>query len=187
MNFNQLTRSATSARAPKPSNYRTEFPLPSSRSPRHAPGRTIKANGKTKPNGTQLLPTGRASRKPLLVSSNGAHLFVQGELTTREYDRTIQVPAGKKTIEHVIQQTGCRTKGGHHPPSRSRQQLRCESSACSQQRRCPPLRGTHPRICTVPDETALASQAYSATPSRPSTVLCAPTLFFRTDRCPVVS
>ncbi len=34
----------------------------------------------------------------------GAHVFVQGELTTREYDRTIQVPSGKKTIEHVIQQ-----------------------------------------------------------------------------------
>jgi single-strand DNA-binding protein len=29
---------------------------------------------------------------------------VQGELATREYDRTIQVPSGKKTIEHVIQQ-----------------------------------------------------------------------------------
>ena len=29
---------------------------------------------------------------------------MQGELTTREYDRTIEVPSGKKTIEHVIQQ-----------------------------------------------------------------------------------
>jgi len=36
--------------------------------------------------------------------AKGAHVFVQGELTTREYDRTIQVPSGKKTIEHVIQQ-----------------------------------------------------------------------------------
>ena len=36
--------------------------------------------------------------------SKGAHVFVQGELTTREYNRTIQVPSGKKTIEHVIQQ-----------------------------------------------------------------------------------
>src|SRR6185312_13559489 len=36
----------------------------------------------------------------------GAHVFVQGELTTREYDRTIKVPAGKgKSIEHTIQQT----------------------------------------------------------------------------------
>jgi single-strand DNA-binding protein len=35
----------------------------------------------------------------------GAHVFVQGELTTREYDRTIKVPAAKgKTIEHTIQQ-----------------------------------------------------------------------------------
>jgi single-strand DNA-binding protein len=39
---------------------------------------------------------------PRLVK--GAHVFVQGELSTREYERTIQVPNGKKTIEHVIQQ-----------------------------------------------------------------------------------
>ena len=36
--------------------------------------------------------------------SKGAHVFVQGELSTREYNRTTQVPSGKKTIEHVIQQ-----------------------------------------------------------------------------------
>jgi single-strand DNA-binding protein len=34
----------------------------------------------------------------------GAHVFVQGELTTREYDRTIDVPTGKKAIKHVIKQ-----------------------------------------------------------------------------------
>jgi single-strand DNA-binding protein len=35
----------------------------------------------------------------------GAHVFVQGELTTREYDRTIKVPTAKgKSIEHTIQQ-----------------------------------------------------------------------------------
>jgi single-strand DNA-binding protein len=34
-----------------------------------------------------------------------AHVFVQGELTTREYDRTIKVPTGKsKSIEYTIQQ-----------------------------------------------------------------------------------
>lgn len=37
--------------------------------------------------------------------AKGAHVFVQGELTTREYDRLIKVPNGKgKNIEHVIQQ-----------------------------------------------------------------------------------
>ena len=34
----------------------------------------------------------------------GAHVFVQGELVTREYDRTITVPNGKTSIEHVIRQ-----------------------------------------------------------------------------------
>jgi single-strand DNA-binding protein len=42
--------------------------------------------------------------------SKGAHVFVQGELTTREYDRTIQVPSGKKIIEHVIQQLAVELK-----------------------------------------------------------------------------
>jgi single-strand DNA-binding protein len=36
--------------------------------------------------------------------TKGTHVFVQGELTTRDYHRTIQVPNGKKSIEHVIQQ-----------------------------------------------------------------------------------
>lgn len=40
----------------------------------------------------------------------GAHVFVQGELTTREYDRTITVPAGKKSVEHVIQQLAVELK-----------------------------------------------------------------------------
>ena len=35
----------------------------------------------------------------------GAHVFVQGELTTREYDRTINIPTGKgKSVEHTVQQ-----------------------------------------------------------------------------------
>ena len=35
----------------------------------------------------------------------GAHVFVQGELTTREYDRTIKVPAARgNTIERTVPQ-----------------------------------------------------------------------------------
>jgi single-strand DNA-binding protein len=49
-----------------------------------------------------LFGQGFAQLTPRLVK--GAHVFVQGELTTREYDRTITVPNGKKAIEHVIQQ-----------------------------------------------------------------------------------
>lgn len=37
--------------------------------------------------------------------AKGTHVFVQGELATREYDGLIKVPNGKgKNIEHVIQQ-----------------------------------------------------------------------------------
>jgi single-strand DNA-binding protein len=31
-------------------------------------------------------------------------VFVQGELTTHEYNRTIQISDGKKTVNHVIKQ-----------------------------------------------------------------------------------
>jgi single stranded DNA-binding protein len=34
----------------------------------------------------------------------GSLVLVQGELSTREYDRTIQVTVGKKPVDHVIQQ-----------------------------------------------------------------------------------
>jgi single-strand DNA-binding protein len=34
----------------------------------------------------------------------GSHVFVQGELQTREYDRTIQIQTGKKSTDHVIKQ-----------------------------------------------------------------------------------
>lgn len=37
-------------------------------------------------------------------------MFVQGELSTREYERTIAVPNGKKSIEHVIQQLAVELK-----------------------------------------------------------------------------
>ncbi len=40
----------------------------------------------------------------------GTHVFVQGELGTREYDRSIKVPNGKKSIEHVIQQLAVELK-----------------------------------------------------------------------------
>ena len=36
--------------------------------------------------------------------AKGSLVYVQGELVTREYDRTIKVPNGKKTIEHTIKQ-----------------------------------------------------------------------------------
>ena len=34
----------------------------------------------------------------------GTHVFVQGELTTRDYDRKIKVGSGKNAIDHTIKQ-----------------------------------------------------------------------------------
>jgi single-strand DNA-binding protein len=42
--------------------------------------------------------------------NKGTHVFVQGEITTREYDRTIQIASGKKSVEHVIQQLAVELK-----------------------------------------------------------------------------
>jgi single-strand DNA-binding protein len=36
--------------------------------------------------------------------AKGAHVFVQGELNTGEYDRTTKVANGKDVIEHVVSQ-----------------------------------------------------------------------------------
>jgi single-strand DNA-binding protein len=40
----------------------------------------------------------------------GTHIFVQGELTTRQYDRIITVPTGKNSVDHVIQQLAVELK-----------------------------------------------------------------------------
>jgi single-strand DNA-binding protein len=42
--------------------------------------------------------------------AKGTHVFVQGELNTREYDRTIQIATGKKTTDHVVKQLAVELK-----------------------------------------------------------------------------
>jgi hypothetical protein len=49
----------------------------------------------------------------------GTLFFVQGELSTREYERTVTVPVGNKTVQHVIQQLAVELRadiirGGRH-------------------------------------------------------------------------
>jgi single-stranded DNA-binding protein len=68
-----------------------------------SPGRTTAATGKTKRNGTKFA-FGNAFSKTAERLVKGSLVYVQGELVTREYDRTIKVPNGKKTIEHTIKQ-----------------------------------------------------------------------------------
>jgi single stranded DNA-binding protein len=34
--------------------------------------------------------------------TTGAHVFVQGEMLTRTYDKTIEIPNGKKPISYII-------------------------------------------------------------------------------------
>jgi single-stranded DNA-binding protein len=71
-------------------------------------GRKGEWKDKTQWHNVVLFGQGFAQLAPRLVK--GAHVFVQGELMTREYDRTIMVPNGKESIEHVIQQLAVELK-----------------------------------------------------------------------------
>jgi len=51
---------------------------------------------------------GFAQMTPRLLK--GTLVFVQGELSTREYDRAIRIPSGKKSMEQVIQQIAVELK-----------------------------------------------------------------------------
>ncbi|MGA8029477.1 MAG: single-stranded DNA-binding protein [Bryobacteraceae bacterium] len=64
----------------------------------------------------------------------GAHVFVQGELTTREYDRTIKVPVAQgKTIEHTTPQLIVKLKADTI-------RILDRSTATGEQRATPPSR-----------------------------------------------
>jgi single-strand DNA-binding protein len=52
----------------------------------------------------QVVAYGDGFSKLAARLASGSHVLVQGEIVTREYERVIKVPNGKKTIEHKIQQ-----------------------------------------------------------------------------------
>ncbi|MBV8832756.1 MAG: hypothetical protein JO108_26440 [Acidobacteriaceae bacterium] len=66
---------------------------------------------------------------------------MQGELTTREYDRTIQVPSGKKTIEHVIQLLAVELKADTIRLLDRTSNSGASEAPAGRQRRCPSLGG----------------------------------------------
>jgi single-strand DNA-binding protein len=95
------------------------------------------AQKKSLPNGTPVLKFSLATKKVWKDSNNdwqgrtqwhqvvcfgerlaklaerlveGAQVYVQGELTTRDHDRTIKVPNGNAFIEHVINQVEVEVK-----------------------------------------------------------------------------
>jgi single-strand DNA-binding protein len=110
MNLNKLTiigyigRNAETKQLPNGSAF-TKFSIATSKS-----WKDDKGEWKQKTQWHAVLAFGEsfAQLAPRLVK--GAHVFVQGELTTREYNRTITVPTGKKAIEHVIQQLAVELK-----------------------------------------------------------------------------
>ena len=110
MNLNQLTiigfigRNAETKQLPNGTSV-TKFSVATTRSWKDDKGEW---KDKTQWHTVVLFGQGFAQLTPRLVK--GAHVFVQGELTTREYDRTITVPNGKKSIEHVIRQLAVELK-----------------------------------------------------------------------------
>jgi single-strand DNA-binding protein len=104
MNLNQLTiigfigRNAETKSLPNGTPV-TKFSVATTRSWKDEKGEW---KDKTQWHNVVAFGQGFAQLAPRLLK--GTHVFVQGELTTREYDRTIAVPSGKKSIEHVISQ-----------------------------------------------------------------------------------
>lgn len=110
MNFNQLTiigyigKSAETKQLPNGTPV-TKFSVATTRS-----WKDDKGEWKDKTQWHTVVAYGQSFTQVAPRLAKGAHVFVQGELTTREYDRTVQVPNGKKTIEHVIQQLAVELK-----------------------------------------------------------------------------
>lgn len=110
MNLNQLTiigfigRNAETKQLPNGSVV-TKFSVATTKSWKDDKGEW---KNKTQWHTVVAFGQGFAQMAPRLVK--GSHVFAQGELTTREYDRPITVPSGKKSIEHVIQQLAVELK-----------------------------------------------------------------------------
>lgn len=110
MNFNQLTiigfigKNAETKQLPNGTPV-TKFSVATTRS-----WKDDKGEWKDKTQWHTVVAYGNGVAQLASRLSKGAHVFVQGELTTREYDRTIQVPSGKKTVDHVIQQLAVELK-----------------------------------------------------------------------------
>ena len=110
MNFNQLTiigfigRNAESRQLPNGSTV-TKFSVATTKSWKDDTGEW---KNKTQWHTVTAFGQGFAQMTPRLLK--GTLVFVQGELSTRKYDRTISIPSGKKSIEHVIQQLAVEMK-----------------------------------------------------------------------------
>lgn len=110
MNFNQLTiigyigKKAETNQLPK-GTLVTKFSVATTRS-----WKDEKGEWQDKTQWHTVVAYGQSFTQVAPRLTEGAHVFVQGELTTREHDRTVQVPNGKKTIEHVIQQLAVELK-----------------------------------------------------------------------------
>ena len=127
MNFNQLTiigyigKNAETKQLPNGTAV-TKFSVATTRS-----WKDDKGDWKDKTQWHNVVAFGNGFAQLACRLSKGTHVFAQGELTTREYDRTIQVPNGKKTIEHVIQQLAVELKA-----ERIRLRDRSSNSAASE-------------------------------------------------------
>jgi single-strand DNA-binding protein len=104
MNFNQLTiigyigKNAETKQLPNGTPV-TKFSVATTRS-----WKDDKGEWKNKTQWHNIVAYGQGFAQTAPRLAKRTHVFVQGELTTREYDRTIQVSSGKKSIEHQIQQ-----------------------------------------------------------------------------------
>jgi single-strand DNA-binding protein len=104
VNFNQVSVIGFLGKAPKTSSLKNGTPVLNFSVATNKYWTDENGERRERTQWHQVVGFGEGFAKLAERLSPGSHVFVQGELQTREYERTIQVPNGKKTIDHKIQQ-----------------------------------------------------------------------------------
>ena len=104
MNFNQLTIIGYIGKNAETKQLTNGTPLTKFSVATTRSWKDDKGEWKDKTQWHTVVANGQGFSQIASRQAKGARVFEQGELTTREYDRTITVPGGNKSIEQVIQQ-----------------------------------------------------------------------------------
>jgi single-strand DNA-binding protein len=102
--INQHTILGYTGKAPELKNLPNGTPVPCFSVATKKSWKDDGRNWKEKTQWHEVRAFGNAFSKTAERLVKGSLVYVQGELVTREYDRMIKVPNGKKTIEHTIKQ-----------------------------------------------------------------------------------
>lgn len=185
MNFNQLTIIGFIGKNAETKQVTNGTPVIKLLDDAFVEGRKGKWKDRTQWHNAGRFGQGFAQLTPRLVK--GAHVFGQGELTTRGYDRFIMVPNGKKSIEHMIQQLAVELKADPVRLLDLTANAESVSAAQSSADQVAPYKGRlvwcRLRLATPGSVLAFVTQL----PARLSALSGALAFLLRANRCPIVS